>query len=72
MGDQPKRESAGAEYRGSGMMVTVDGQVEQFREGAPAVRITGTTGKGPFALWESLGLSGLSHRLGLQQGHEGV
>ena len=54
------------------MMVTVDGQVEQFREGAPAVRITGTTGKGPFALWESLGLSGLSHRLGLQQGHEGV
>ena len=45
IGDPPKRESGSGEYRGSGIMTTVDGLVVHFRKGAPAVRITGTTGE---------------------------
>ena len=45
IGDQPKRESGSNEFRGQGMMVTVDEQPVFFRKGAPAVRITGTAGE---------------------------
>ena len=49
IGDQPRRDTgsdAGSdEFTGQGMMVTVDGLVVHFREGAPGVRITGTAGE---------------------------
>ncbi|MCE2393004.1 Gfo/Idh/MocA family oxidoreductase [Candidatus Poribacteria bacterium] len=45
LGDLPKRKSGSNEFRGQGMMVTDTGLVVHFRKGAPAVRITGTTGE---------------------------
>ena len=44
-GDEPKRETGSAEYRGSGMMVTDADQVVHFRKGAPSLRVTGTDGE---------------------------
>jgi len=38
-------ESGSTEFRGQGMMVTVDGQVVHFRRGAPLFRVTGTKGE---------------------------
>ncbi len=61
VGDEPKRESGSAEYRGQGMMVTRDGQAVFFRKEAPALRLTGTRGEilhqdhyGPWRLWQDL------------------
>jgi hypothetical protein len=45
IGDTPPGPEGSEEFRGQGMMVTVDGQVVFFRKGAPAVRITGTSGE---------------------------
>ena len=45
LGDLPKRESGSNEFRGQGMMVSDTGLVVHFRQGAPAVRITGTEGE---------------------------
>ena len=45
IGDEPQRESGSNEFRGQGMMVTVDGQPVHFRKGAPAFRVTGTSGE---------------------------
>ena len=45
LGDLLKRESGSNEFRGQGMMVTDTGLVVHFRKGAPAVRITGTSGE---------------------------
>ena len=44
-GDQERRESGSNEFRGQGLMVTVDGQFVHFRKGAGIVRLTGTTGE---------------------------
>ena len=53
IGDPPKRESGSGEYRGSGIMTTVDGLVVHFRKGAPAVRITGTI-QARYATWTTI------------------
>ena len=59
VGDEPKRESGSNEFRGQGMMATVDGEAVFFRKDAPAVRLTGTAGEllhqdhyGPWRLWQ--------------------
>ena len=40
-----RRESGSDEFVGQGMMVTTDGDVVHFRQGAPLLRITGTEGE---------------------------
>ena len=44
-GDQERRETGSDEFRGQGMMATVEGQVVHFRVGAPLLRISGTSGE---------------------------
>ena len=44
-GDEEKRESGSAEFRGEGMLVTESGQVVHFRKGGPMMRVTGTEGE---------------------------
>ena len=51
IGDEPRREEGSDEFRGQGMMVTVDGQVVRYRTGAPGVRIAGSDGEITFG-WE--------------------
>ncbi|MDP6494947.1 MAG: Gfo/Idh/MocA family oxidoreductase, partial [Dehalococcoidia bacterium] len=45
IGDKPRRDGGSDEFRGQGMMVTVDGQVVYYRDGAPGVRIAGSKGE---------------------------
>ena len=58
--DVERRESGSDEFMGQGMMVTVDGLVVHFREGAPQLRVTGTAGEivrgGPteWRLWQDV------------------
>ena len=61
VGDEAKRESGSGEYRGQGMMVTVDERAVFFRRDAPYVRLTGSTGEimkeeaySPWRLWQDL------------------
>ena len=70
LGDLPKRESGSNEFRGQGMMVTDTGLVVHFRKGAPAVRITGTTGEllhpehySAWSLFQDVETSAGRHRL---------
>lgn len=44
-GDAPRRESGSDEFIGQGMMVTSDGLVVHFRQGAPGVRLNGAAGE---------------------------
>ena len=44
-GDGPPDEEGSGEFDGQGMMVTVDGLVVHFRNGAPGVRVTCTDGE---------------------------
>ena len=44
-GDQGRRESGSDEFRGQGMMLTVEGEVVHFRAGAPLLRVSGTSGE---------------------------
>ena len=44
-GDKEPRETGSDEFQGQGIMVTADGQVVHFREGAPGVRLTGSAGE---------------------------
>ena len=44
-GDMERRESGSDEFVGQGMMVTTDGNVVHFRQGAPLLRITGREGE---------------------------
>ena len=44
-GDQERRESGSDEFAGQGMMVAANGLVVHFRQGAPLLRISGTTGE---------------------------
>ena len=54
-GDEEKRESGSAEFRGEGMLVTESGQVVHFRKGGPMMRVTGTEGeiykRGAYTTW---------------------
>ena len=45
VGDKPQRETGSNEFEGQGMMVTDSGLVVHFRMGAPALRVTGTSGE---------------------------
>ena len=61
LGDEPKRESGSAEYRGQGMMATAAGEAVFFRREAPALRLSGSSGEilhqtpyGPWQLWQKL------------------
>ena len=55
-GDEEARESGSGEFRGDGLMVTDSGLSVHFRKGAPAVRLTGTTGEilhaGNYTPWQ--------------------
>ena len=61
IGDQPRRETGSDEFRGQGIMATVDGLVVHFRNGAPGVRVTGSSGEVTFdwphgwRLWQDIG-----------------
>ncbi|MBI4530916.1 MAG: hypothetical protein HY709_05275, partial [Candidatus Latescibacteria bacterium] len=44
-GDAPRRESGSDEFIGQGIMITKDGLVVHFRQGAPGVRLSGTKGE---------------------------
>lgn len=46
IGDDPELGEPGStEFRGTGMMVTMDGQVVHFRKNSPLIRLTGTKGE---------------------------
>ena len=45
IGDQPRRERGSSEFLGQGMVVCADGTVVHIRDGAPEVRISGSTGE---------------------------
>ncbi len=55
VGDKPKRESGSGEFRGQGVMGTAGGQLVHFRQGAPALRISGSSGEilhpNPYDKW---------------------
>ena len=60
-GDEPPRESGSGEFRGQGMMVTVEGHVVFFRKNAPMLRLTGSRGEilhegayDPWRMWQTL------------------
>ena len=63
IGDEPRREEGSDEFRGQGMMVTVDGQVVHYRKGALNVRIGGS--KGEITLGHSQGWRLWQHAEGL-------
>ncbi|HJN30805.1 MAG TPA: Gfo/Idh/MocA family oxidoreductase [Candidatus Latescibacteria bacterium] len=52
-GDEERRESGSDEFTGQGMMVTDDGLVVHFRNGAPGVRLGGTKGEIVFSYTEA-------------------
>ena len=62
VGDHPRRESGSDEFTGQGMMVTVEGKLIHFRNGAGVVRLTGTDGEiqfhsvppGGWRLWQNI------------------
>ena len=69
-GDEPKRESGSAEFRGQGMLVTQSDQVIFFRKEAPFLRLTGSTGEilhqapyGPWRLWQTMETAAGSQRV---------
>ena len=58
-GDGPRRESGSTEFTGQGMVVCRDGRVVHIRDGAPAVRISGSKGEISFErnqwrLWQEV------------------
>jgi len=49
-GDQPRRESGSDEFTGQGILVTGEGTVVHFRQGAPGVRLSGADGEMVFQM----------------------
>ena len=45
IGDKPRRERGSSEFMGQGIIVAKDGTVVHIRDGAPTVKISGTTGE---------------------------
>ena len=69
IGDKPRRERGSSEFMGQGIIVAKDGTVVHIRDGAPTVKISGSTGEIVFdgkrwTLWQDVDtLSGRKGRV---------
>ena len=69
IGDKPRRERGSSEFMGQGIIVAKDGTVVHIRDGAPTVKISGSTGEIVFdgkrwTLWQDVdALSGRKGRV---------
>ena len=69
IGDKPRRDRGSTEFMGQGIIVAKDGTVVHIREGAPTVRVSGSTGEIVFdgkrwTLWQDVDtLSGRKRRV---------
>ena len=69
IGDKPRRDRGSTEFMGQGIIVAKDGTVVHIREGAPTVRVSGSTGEIVFdgkrwTLWQDVDtLSGRKGRV---------
>ena len=64
VGDQSRRERGSSEFLGQGMVVCADGMVVHIRDGAPEVRISGSTGEISFEAQSVANLAGCREPVG--------